>query len=102
MTRTMSEFDYKQLDDLIHSRVRLAIMAVLMSVEEAQFTFLREKVNATDGNLSANLRKLDTAGYVSAVKTFVERRPVSSYRVTEKGRRMFKKYLAHLEKILGM
>jgi DNA-binding MarR family transcriptional regulator len=98
----MNEFDYKQLDDLIHSRVRLAIMAVLMNVEEAQFTFLRDKVNATDGNLSANLRKLETAGYISAVKAFVERRPVSSYRVTGKGRRMFREYLARLERILGL
>ena len=98
----MTEFDYKQLDDLIHSRVRLAIMAVLMSVDEAHFTFLRDKVNATDGNLSANLSKLEEAGYISAIKSFVKRRPVSSYRVTKKGRRMFKKYLEHLENILGM
>jgi DNA-binding MarR family transcriptional regulator len=98
----MSEFDYKQLDELIHSRVRLAVMAVLISVDEAQFTFLRDKVNATDGNLSANLRKLEAAGYISAVKTFVERRPVSNYRVTSKGRTMFKKYLARLERILGV
>ena len=98
----MTEFDYRQLDDLIHSRVRLAVMAVLMSVDEAHFTFLREKVSATDGNLSANLRKLEKAGYISAAKTFVERRPVSSYRVTNKGRRMFRKYLENLESILGM
>ena len=97
----MSEFDYKQLDELIHSRVRLAVMAVLVSVEEAQFTFLRDKVNATDGNLSANLRKLEAAGCISAVKTFVRKRPVSSYRITSKGQRMFKAYLACLERILG-
>ena len=98
----MNDFDYKQLDDLIHSRVRLAIMAVLMSVDEAHFTFLRDKVNATDGNLSANLTKLERAGYISAVKAFVKKRPVSSYRITNKGRRMFKKYLERLENILGM
>ncbi|MFH1314458.1 MAG: transcriptional regulator [Candidatus Eisenbacteria bacterium] len=96
----MSEFDYKQLDDVIHSRVRLAVMAVLVNVDEAQFTFIRDKINATDGNLSANLRKLEEAGYISAAKTFRERRPVSHYRITEKGRRAFKKYLAQLERIL--
>jgi len=59
-------------------------------------------VNATDGNLSANLRTLETAGYISAMKTFAERRPVSHYRITDKGRRMFKEYLARLERILGL
>jgi DNA-binding MarR family transcriptional regulator len=98
----MSEFDYKQLDEVIHSRVRLAVMAVLVNVEEAQFTYLRDKVNATDGNLSANLRTLETAGYISTTKTFAGRRPVSHYRITDKGRRMFKEYLAGLERILGL
>lgn len=98
----MSDFDYKQLDDVIHSRVRLAIMAVLVNVEEAQFTYLRDKVHATDGNLGANLRKLEAAGYISTVKTFEDRRPVSSYRITEQGRRAFRKYLARLGGILGL
>ena len=98
----MSEFDYKQLDEVIHSRVRLAVMAVLVNVEEAQFTYLRDTVKATDGNLSANLRTLETAGYISSAKTFEERRPVSYYRITGKGRRMFKEYLARLERILGL
>jgi DNA-binding MarR family transcriptional regulator len=98
----MSEFDYKQLDEVIHSRLRLAIMAVLINVDEAQFTFLKAKVSATDGNLSANLRKLESAGYISTAKTFLERRPVSRYRITAKGRRMFKAYLARLERILGL
>ncbi len=53
----MNEFDYQQLDEIIHSRIRLAIMAVLISVDEAEFTFLRDKINATDGNLSTHLKE---------------------------------------------
>ena len=61
----MSDFDYQQLDEIIHSRIRLAVMAILAAMEEAEFTFLRGKVNATDGNLGANMRKLEEAGYVT-------------------------------------
>ncbi|MRR10625.1 transcriptional regulator [bacterium] len=97
----MSGFDHTQLDDIIHSRIRLAIMAVLVGVEEAEFTFLKEKVNATDGNLSVHLKKLDEAGYVSTHKRFVERRPLSSYRLTAKGRRAFELYVERLESLIG-
>lgn len=98
----MSDFDYRLLDEIIHSRVRLAVMAVLVNVEEAEFTYLRKKVNATDGNLGANLRKLEDAGYISAVKTFEHSRPVSNYLITDEGRRAFRKYLERLERILGL
>jgi DNA-binding MarR family transcriptional regulator len=97
----MSEFDYQQLDDIIHSRIRLAIMAVLVSVEEAEFTFLREKVNATDGNLSTHLKKLEDAGYITVSKSFVERKPLSRYKLTQKGRTAFESYIEHLEKLIG-
>lgn len=96
----MSDFDYQQIDDIIHSRIRLAIMAVLISVEEAEFTFLREKVNATDGNLSTHLKKLEDAGYIGVSKNFVERKPVSRYILTKKGRLAFETYINHLEKLI--
>ncbi|MGH8129033.1 MAG: transcriptional regulator, partial [Gammaproteobacteria bacterium] len=60
----MSNFDYTQLDAVIHSRIRLAVMATLASVENAEFTFLREQTGTTDGNLSTHLRKLEDAGYI--------------------------------------
>jgi DNA-binding MarR family transcriptional regulator len=96
----MSDFDYQQIDDIIHSRIRTAIMAVLVSVEEAEFTFLKEKVNATDGNLSIHLKKLEEAGYISVSKKFVDRKPVSRYRITKKGHKAFENYINTLENII--
>ena len=96
----MSEYDYKQLDDIIHSRIRLAVMAILYSTEQAHFTYLRDKINVTDGNLSVQLRKLDEAKYISTNKSFSHRKPVSSYRMTKKGRKAFEQYLKFLGKIL--
>lgn len=97
----MPDFDYQQLDEIIHSRIRLAAMAVLVGVESADFTFLREKVGATDGNLSVHLKKLEDAGYVSVDKRFVNRKPVSSYQLTAKGRRAFELYVNRLESLIG-
>jgi DNA-binding MarR family transcriptional regulator len=73
----MTDFDYQQLDDIIHSRIRLALMAVLVTVDEAEFTFLREKINATDGNLSTHMKKLEKAGYVAISKAFENNKPIS-------------------------
>jgi DNA-binding MarR family transcriptional regulator len=96
----MSSFDYQQIDDVIHSRIRTAVMAVLVSVEDAEFNFLKEKVNATDGNLSVHLKKLEDAGYISVKKNFVDRKPVSRYKLTSKGYKAFEKYITNLESII--
>jgi DNA-binding MarR family transcriptional regulator len=96
----MNEFDYQQLDEIIHSRIRLAIMAVLVTVDEAEFIFLRDKVNATDGNLSTHLKKLDEAGYIAVNKSFENRKPVSRYLLTQKGRKAFELYVERLEKLI--
>ena len=96
-----SEFDYKQLDDIIHSRIRLAIISVLISVEEADFNFIKQNVNATDGNLSVHLKKIETAEYLSVEKLFVDRKPQTRYKLTKKGKEAFKKYVERLEKMLG-
>ena len=96
----MTDFDHQQLDDIIHSRIRLAIMAVLASVESAEFTYLREKVNATDGNLSVHLKKLEEAEYIKVNKSFVDRNPVSSYMLASKGRKAFEIYIGKLESLL--
>ena len=96
----MSDFDYQQLDDVIHSRIRLATMAILAAVDDAEFTFLRERVQATDGNLGTHLRKLEDAGYVEVEKSFVDRKPVSRYRLTSQGRRAFKEYVARIDRLL--
>ena len=96
----MSDFNYLQLDDIIHSRIRLAIMAILVSVDQAEFIFLKGQVNVTDGNLSVHLRKLENAGYISVKKTFIARKPVSIYKITNKGRKAFKVYVDRLEKFI--
>jgi len=96
----MSDFNYQQLDEIIHSRIRLAIMAVLVTVDEAGFIFLREKVNATDGNLSTHLKKLEESGYVAVSKSFENRKPISRYMLTKKGRIAFEMYVERLEKLI--
>lgn len=93
-------YDYQQIDDVIHSRIRTTVMAVLVSVEEAEFNYLKEKVNATDGNLSVHLKKLEEAGYVSVKKIFIERKPVSKYKITSKGYKAFENYIKKLENII--
>ncbi|MCK6601674.1 MAG: transcriptional regulator [Bacteroidetes bacterium] len=97
----MGDFDYQKLDDVIHSRMRLAIMSVLMTVTEADFNFLKKQVNATDGNLSISLKKLEESGYVSVTKSFIDRKPSSKYQLTPEGRTAFSVYLGQLEKLLG-
>jgi len=96
----VNDFDYQQLDDVIHSRIRLALMALLISVEEAEFNFLKEKVNATDGNLSVHLKKLEEANYISVKKEFVDRKPRTVYALTKTGIKAFELYVAQLEKLI--
>lgn len=96
----MKDFDYQQLNDIIHSRIRLAIISVLVSIGEAEFTYLREKVKATDGNLSVHLKKLETAGYIEVRKEFVNKKPVTTSKLTEKGARAFEIYVTRLEKLI--
>jgi DNA-binding MarR family transcriptional regulator len=96
----VSDFDYQQLDDIIHSRIRLAIMSLLITVEEADFVFIKEKVKATDGNLSVHIKKLEDAGYVTVKKEFIDRKPRTVYSLNKKGRNAFEAYLEQLEKLI--
>ncbi|MBI5727233.1 MAG: transcriptional regulator [Ignavibacteria bacterium] len=96
----MTDFNYHEIDDVIHSRIRTAIMAVLISVDEAEFTFIREKINATDGNLSVHLKKLEDNNYISVKKEFIDRKPVTRYKITETGRKAFEDYIKKLESII--
>ncbi|MDW8259385.1 MAG: transcriptional regulator [Gammaproteobacteria bacterium] len=96
----MIDFDHRQLDEVIHSPLRLAIMAVLTAVESAEFTFLRDQVKATDGNLGAHLRKLEEAGYVQLTKRFVDRKPRTDCALTPAGRAAFAAYIDKLSSLL--
>jgi DNA-binding MarR family transcriptional regulator len=95
------EFDPNALDDVIHGKLRLALMAYLSSVESATFSELKTRTGATDGNLSVHLRKLEEAGYVGVDKRFVARRPQTSARLTEAGRAAWIAYLDNWRALLG-
>lgn len=91
------------LNELIHQPVRLRIMAVLTTLEEGDevdFTYLRDLLEVTDGNLGAHLRKLEDAEYISINKTFVERKPRSYITATSTGRDVFQEHVSALEEIL--
>lgn len=90
-----------ELNPVVHGRLRLALLSLLSSVEEAEFTWLREKTEATDGNLGAQLLKLEEAGYVRVKKKFVLRKPQSSYRITDAGRQALTEYVRALKQLLG-
>jgi DNA-binding MarR family transcriptional regulator len=92
--------DYRAIDDHIHGRVRLAIMAYLSGADSAEFRELRDAASATDGNLSANLRRLEEAGYVEIAKSFVDRRPHTRVILTSIGREAWIAYLARMRAML--
>jgi DNA-binding MarR family transcriptional regulator len=90
----------EQLEPVLHERGRLAIVSVLAAAPSLTFTELRDTLEMTDGNLSVHLQKLEEKGYVSIDKQFVGRRPQTSCRLTEAGRKAFAAYLDHLEAIV--
>ncbi len=96
----MSGFDIGRIDDVIHGRMRLGIVAYLASAEVADFTELRNVLNATQGNLSVHLRKLEDAGYIAIEKRFVGRKPQTLARLTDGGRKAFADYLAAISKLI--
>jgi DNA-binding HxlR family transcriptional regulator len=87
------DFDIGRIDDVIHGRMRLGIMATLSGVESADFGTLKARLQATDGNLSVHLRKLEEAGYVTVSKRFVDRKPLTEASMTKAGRKAFVAYL---------
>lgn len=87
------EFDIGRIDDIIHGRVRLGIMAVLAGVDSADFNTLKARLQTTDGNLSVHLRKLEDAGFVAVEKSFQGRKPLTQARMTDAGRKAFLSYL---------
>lgn len=93
-------FDHNDIDDVIHGRLRLGIMAYLSTVSPAVFGELREKVGTTDGNLSTHLRKLEEAGYVELEKRFVDRRPQTRVHLTEAGRKAWLGWLERMQALM--
>ena len=97
----MSGFDIGQIDDVIHGRMRLGIMAYLADAEAAEFNELKALLQATQGNLSVHLRKLEEADYIAIEKSFLNRKPLTRARITPKGQAAFKAYLEALGKLIG-
>jgi DNA-binding HxlR family transcriptional regulator len=90
-----------ELDPVIHGKLRLSVLSLLIHVEKAEFSWLRQKTGATDGNLGAQMLKLEVAGYVAAEKKFVLRKPQTIYRMTPAGRAALRKYVSALKLMLG-
>ncbi|MGY4395654.1 DNA-binding MarR family transcriptional regulator [Sphingomonas sp. UYAg733] len=97
----MSGFDIGKLDEVIHGRLRLGIMAYLADAEVADFTELKTRLDATQGNLSIHLRKLEEAGYIAIDKSFFNRKPLTRARITPAGRSAFAAYLDAIGKLIG-
>lgn len=88
---------FKELDPILHSQLRLAVMSLLISVKEAEFTFLKEKTNATAGNLSVQINKLKEAGYVEIIKQFRNNYPQTICKITKVGVDAFEIYVKALQ-----
>lgn len=97
----MSAAQISDIDEVIHGRMRLGIMAYLSGVHEADFNALKARLQASDGNLSIHLRKLEEAGYITLDKSFRERKPLTRARLTERGREAYIAYLDTLRAVIG-
>ncbi len=94
-------FDHSDINDVIHGRLRLGVMAYLSTASPAIFGELRDKVGATDGNLSTHLRKLEEAGYVLQEKRFVGRRPQTRVHLTDAGRNAWVAWLDRMRSLMA-
>lgn len=93
------DFDINRIDEVIHGRIRLGVMAYLSGADAADFNELKQKLQTTDGNLSVHLRKLEDAGFVAIDKSFQGRKPLTRARMTEAGRSAF---IAYLDAMQGL
>jgi DNA-binding transcriptional ArsR family regulator len=91
---------FKELDPILHSQLRLAVMSLLISVKEAEFTFIKEKTNATAGNLSVQVQKLKEVGYIDVNKQFKDNYPQTTCKITSAGVEAFENYVKALQDYL--
>lgn len=91
---------FKELDPILHSQLRLAVVSLLISVKEAEFTFLKEKTNSTAGNLSVQINKLKEVGYIDVAKQFKDNYPQTTCKITPKGIDAFQEYVKNLQSYL--
>jgi DNA-binding transcriptional ArsR family regulator len=93
---------FKELDPILHSQLRLAVMSLLISVKEAEFTFLKEKTNSTAGNLSVQINKLKDVGYIEVQKQFKDNYPQTICKITPKGIDAFEVYVKALQTYMNV
>lgn len=91
---------FQELDPILHSQLRLAVMSLLISVKEAEFTFIKEKTNSTAGNLSVQVQKLKDAGYIEVSKQFKDNYPLTTCKITKQGITAFEAYVKALQDYL--
>ncbi len=92
---------FNDLDPILHSQLRLAVISLLISVKEADFVFLKEKTNATAGNLSVQVQKLKDAGYIEVAKKFKDNYPQTTCKITKEGIKAFELYVKNLQSYLN-
>ena len=92
---------FKDLDPILNSQLRLAVISLLISVKEAEFTFLKDKTNATAGNLSVQIQKLKDAGYIDVIKQFKDNYPQTICKITTKGINAFEQYVKALNEYIN-
>ena len=91
---------FNELDPILHSQLRLAVMSLLISVKQADFIFIKDKTNATAGNLSVQVQKLKEAGYINVLKEFKDNYPHTTCKITKKGISAFEDYVNVLQQYL--
>jgi len=92
---------FKDLDPILHSQLRLAVISLLIGVKEAEFTFLKEKTNSTAGNLSVQIQKLKEVGYIDVTKQFKDNYPQTICKITQQGVKAFEVYVKNLQTYLN-
>jgi DNA-binding MarR family transcriptional regulator len=93
---------FKDLDPLLHSQLRLGIMSLLISLDKAEFTYLKEKTQSTAGNLSVQIDKLAEAGYITVEKSFKGKKPLTTCKITKKGVKAFEDYVESLKQYIQL
>ncbi|MEO0160533.1 MAG: transcriptional regulator [candidate division WOR-3 bacterium] len=93
--------NFEKLNPIFHDKVRLGILSILLVEEEVDFSYLKEKLNLTDGNLASHLKVLEQNKIIISKKVFVQRKPKTYYQLTEEGKRSFLEYLENLKQILN-
>jgi DNA-binding MarR family transcriptional regulator len=91
---------FNDLDPILHSQLRLSIVSILVTVEETNFSFIRDSTKAAAGNISIQINKLHEAGYITVEKTFKNNYPNTIISITDKGRKAFEEYVKNLQKYI--